>query len=69
MAREREISAQRPWTDDETAAYLGKPPKTLANWRHLGIGPAYIKVGNGVRYRPADVDRWLDANTINPGAA
>jgi hypothetical protein len=69
MAHAREIPAHRLWTDAEAANYVGKPTKTLANWRHLGTGPAFIKVGNRVRYRPSDVDRWLDEHTIRPGAA
>lgn len=57
--------------DDEqaTAAYIGKPPRTLSQWRYLGKGPAYIKAGHAVRYRKADVDRWLSEQTITPSSA
>lgn len=33
--------------------------KTLANWRSLGKGPHYIKLGNAVRYNVEEVERWL----------
>jgi predicted DNA-binding transcriptional regulator AlpA len=36
---------------------------TLAQWRYLGKGPAFVKVGSAVRYRRSDVMRWLAENT------
>lgn len=30
-------------------------PKTLANWRSMGIGPAYIKLNGRIVYAMADV--------------
>lgn len=50
-------------TPQEVAAYLRRTPKTLRNWRSLEIGPAWMKVGRGVRYRWSDVERWLEAQT------
>ncbi|MBT2567712.1 DNA-binding protein [Arthrobacter sp. ISL-85] len=35
----------------------------LANWRYLGIGPKFIKLGRSIRYRVTDVEAWLDAQT------
>jgi hypothetical protein len=34
-------------------------PKTLENWRVLGIGPAFYKIGNKVYYDEADLSAWL----------
>lgn len=48
------------WTVEETAAYLQVPVKTLYAWRLRGIGPRGIRVGRYVRYRPDDVEHWLD---------
>lgn len=31
---------------------------TLANWRSLGIGPAWVKVGTRVRYDEDAVTAW-----------
>ena len=36
--------------------------RTLENWRWLGRGPAYLKVGNRVLYRIEDVEAFEDAN-------
>lgn len=46
----------------ELAAYLGVPLKSIYRWRTTGDGPRGIRVGKHVRYRPADVDAWLDAH-------
>ncbi len=52
-----------------TAAYLTRPARTLEQWRYLDCGPAYIKVGGQIRYRKADVDEWLAANTVRPSGS
>lgn len=34
---------------------------TVRWWRHVGLGPKYIKLSERViRYRVEDVDAWLD---------
>jgi hypothetical protein len=46
----------------ETANKLGTSEKTLANWRVLGKGPSFLKLGSLVRYRPSDVRSFLEEN-------
>ena len=46
-------------TPAAVAAQTGFSEKTLANWRVLGQGPAFFKVGRLVRYRPESVDAWI----------
>lgn len=41
------------------AKYLGVAPGTLENWRCLGGGPAYFKVGRRCLYSSIDLDAWL----------
>lgn len=48
-------------TPTQVATVLGLSTATLANWRSLGRGPAYIKLGARVRYRAEDIERWVDA--------
>lgn len=48
---------------DDVAAWLGKPKNTLYAWHSRGKGPRAIRVGNTLRYRRSEVDRWLDAHT------
>ncbi|MFM0029720.1 helix-turn-helix domain-containing protein [Paraburkholderia madseniana] len=44
------------------AAFLGLAVQTIYN-RHSAGGdlPAVVKLGNRLRFRPADVDAWMDA--------
>jgi predicted DNA-binding transcriptional regulator AlpA len=42
--------------------------RTLQAWRLLGRGPRYIKVRRSVRYRRADIEEWLAAQTVTPAA-
>lgn len=41
---------------------------TLAVWRTKNEGPRYVKVGRFVRYRPEDVEAWLESRTRGGGA-
>lgn len=55
-------------TDQQLSEMTGIPRSTLAQWRHRGIGPAYSKLGQRVRYHRASVDQWLAENLVIPGA-
>ena len=43
---------------------FGVSRDTIYRWNHLGTGPTRVRVGRHVRYRRADVDAWIAANTI-----
>lgn len=49
---------------DETALAerLGVSRSTLQGWRYAGRGPRYLKIGRLIRYRNADVDRFVDGS-------
>ena len=51
---------RRLLTLQEVAEYLQIPAKTLYAWRHKSEGPEGIRVGRHVRYRPEEIERWLD---------
>jgi predicted site-specific integrase-resolvase len=55
-------------SDEETATAIGVAQKTLPAWRHLGKGPAYLKVGKRCFYRPSDIKAWLEKQIINPAS-
>jgi predicted DNA-binding transcriptional regulator AlpA len=59
---------ERLLSEAEVAEILGKPPRTLRQWRYLGVGPKYLKVGATVRYRARDVEAWLKAQEQEPAA-
>lgn len=56
---------------EQLAEELGLRPQTLREWRQVGDGPAFVKVGARVRYRRVDVDAWITArirrSTSDPG--
>ena len=52
---------ERLMNEQQVAEVLGRPPRTLRQWRYLGVGPRYLKVGAAVRYRPSDIEEWLRA--------
>jgi excisionase family DNA binding protein len=47
-------------TPTEVAKELGLPARTVEQWRYRNLGPRYVKVGRHVRYRPADIDAWIE---------
>ena len=47
----------------EVAQHLGIPLRTLGQWRYLGTGPKFLKVGRHVRYSWSDVQAWLAAQS------
>ena len=53
-------------SEAQVAEILGKPPRTLRQWRYVGSGPKYLKVGATVRYRSNDVEAWLKAQEQEP---
>jgi predicted site-specific integrase-resolvase len=63
MGRGRTTPRQPLMTPAEASAYTGYAVGTLRKWRSTGEGPSFIGRGHGVRYRPEDIDAWLDART------
>ena len=43
----------------QAARRLGMTHHTLQAWRKRGGGPRFVKFGNAVRYRPADLDQFI----------
>ncbi|AIT60483.1 MerR family transcriptional regulator [Corynebacterium doosanense CAU 212 = DSM 45436] len=48
----------------EAGAVLGLSPKTLANWRSQGTGPAYARVGDRITYRLSDLLAYRSARMV-----
>jgi predicted DNA-binding transcriptional regulator AlpA len=42
----------------EAAKELGLSPRTLEGWRCRREGPAYLKIGRRVKYRPEDIEAY-----------
>ena len=61
------IGATRPklLTEAEAADYLSVEPQTLCAWRCTRrYNLPFIKVGRLVRYRPEDVEAFLESRTV-----
>lgn len=58
------IDDTRLLTTEEVADRLSVSISTLTKWRMTpGAGPAFIKLGARVAYRPSAIDAFLEANT------
>jgi hypothetical protein len=54
--------------EDEAAKELKVRPQTMSAWRFRGQGPAYVKVGKLVFYRPSDIRAYVASRTVRPTA-
>jgi hypothetical protein len=45
-------------TLEEVAARYRKPVATVRYWRHTGYGPKGVKVGTGVLYPRAEIEKF-----------
>ena len=43
----------------QAADMIGIRPETLRQWRMVGAGPAFLKLGRLVKYRPDTVSPWI----------
>ncbi len=50
----------------QAAERLGVRVQTMRNWRHLGKGPAYYKIGRTVRYGDEHVEDYKRACLVEP---
>lgn len=56
-------------TEDKVADRLNVSLASVRRWRLEHRGPRFIKVGSLVRYRPEDVESWLEALPTGGAAA
>lgn len=57
------MQIQRTVREREAATYVGLSASTLRNARlygHPAPVPPFIKIGRSIRYRLADLDKWLE---------
>lgn len=64
------MDQERLLTQDEVAEMLRVSPSTLINWRREGTlnGPPFVRVGRLIRYKVAEVQAWLNAQSNAPAA-
>ena len=49
-------------TEKEVAKQIRVSPASLRRWRLVLRGPRFIKVGALVRYRPEDLEQWMESS-------
>ncbi|MFV0627290.1 MAG: helix-turn-helix transcriptional regulator [Alphaproteobacteria bacterium] len=66
MENQTDKQPDKLMTPKEVAAYLRVSEGMLYDYRAMGIGPNYIKLGKErlVRYCQSDVDTWLAKQKI-----
>ena len=52
-------------TQRDVAAKLGLSERTLERLRSSGAEPKFVKANRSVRYREADLEAWLAAQTVS----
>ena len=60
---------QRCCSEAEAATYLSRSPRTLADWRLRGVGPAWVRMGSSVAYSIDDLDEYVNKHTVMPANA
>ena len=48
-------------SEREAAAVLGVAAKTLSNWRSIGSGPTFVRVGGRILYEPRDLSAFIES--------
>lgn len=56
-----DISDKLLLTERDVSELYSIPVKTLQGWRVTGTGPHFCKLGSCVRYRPRDMDEFIEA--------
>jgi predicted DNA-binding transcriptional regulator AlpA len=58
----KQSTPQRLLNEHQVADSCAISVLTLRKWRVEGRGPRYVKIGTLVRYRPEDVDAWIESH-------
>lgn len=53
-------------TEPEAATILGMTPAALCKARQRGTGPTFVQLGSRIRYAPADLVAYVNANRKRP---
>lgn len=54
-----------PLDTRQAARYMGMSKSNLEKLRVFGGGPKYLKLRHLVRYRPADLDEWMNERLVS----
>jgi excisionase family DNA binding protein len=60
------VNAEPLATAREVAAILGVSPSTVLDWFEAGKLPGFKLGGRAVRFRPSEIEAWLEAQRRGP---
>jgi hypothetical protein len=61
------LEGKRLLPDTIAAPRIGVQVQTLRNWRYLGIGPPYIRIGSrAIRYDKDDLEKYVAMGKVDP---
>ena len=64
------VTPAAEFSNGEAAAYIGVTPGTLEVWRCRNrYRIPYLRIGRHIRYRRADLDKWLDSRRVGDAEA
>lgn len=66
---DKHYASTRPLSEREACQRLGLSQRTLQDWRRRSCGPAFLKLGKRVAYRPADLDAYEESCRVQPKGA
>jgi predicted DNA-binding transcriptional regulator AlpA len=58
------VSEKLLWTTEEVALMYGLTSDYLRRLRSNEAGPVFVRIGRMVRYRLADIQRWIEIAAI-----
>jgi len=64
----KQTTPQRLLNERQVADSCAISVLTLSKRRTEGRGPRYVKIGTLVRYRPEDVDAWIESHEAQSAA-
>jgi len=56
-------------TEKDVSEITGFALQTLRNHRHFSKGIPYLKINRSIRYRPEDIEAYMERCRIEPEAA
>lgn len=63
-----DATQQPSLTESHLAKKFDIAAATWRKWRARGRGPAFYRLGGKIRYALTDVEAWIQASRVQPGA-
>ena len=58
-ARKDGMQPEHLMSVEDLSTVLQVPTATIYAWRYKGVGPTGLRIGKHLRFRPSDVQAWI----------